>query len=341
MNFHEMINNGGFGVSGPIQNYYSTNMVPFGSEGYCNQQLGYGVNMPQQQYVFAPVQQYQQQNMYYNSYTPQQQYQQSAFGGDYYNPYGQQMPTQQYQQQQYYYGGSYSYPGGYVTPMQQMQRTNKLKEIDKVKYRIVAGFKGKKIDEAKLDQELEVKYNPNVNIVRKSDEEIQNDSDWNLVCNLYHRSVTGNYAIPMREKSVMINLMMKDIQDKLGNHSMFEFFQKDLPMIKYDKWIGDNINLRGNRDLRSAYNSDEYNQLLSLHSNNNNPFISSLLDDSKYDNVYEDEMGMKVSIDKETNRLKILRDKLPTFVSSEETQKRRREWTNAILAQIYNKENSC
>ena len=346
MDFHNLINNGGFGMSGPIQNYYSTNMIPFGNEGYYNQQLGYGANVQQpQQYVFNPVnqqlgydinvqQQYVQQPQQYVFSPVNQQQQFNQFGGDYYNPYGNQ--PMQYQQN---YTGMYSYPA-YMNPMQQMQNIHKMKEIDKIQYRIRAGFFGREIDEEKLNRAIETKYNPNAIIDNKTEEEKQQDEDWNTSCELYNRSVTGNYAIPMQAKSIMINLMMNNIQKEMGSHSMFEFFQNDLPKIKHNDWVGKHINLNSGRDLRSTYDSSEYNQLISLHSRNN-PFINSLLDDSKYDNVYEDEMGMKVSIDKETNRLKFIRDKLPTYISSEETQKRRRDWTNAILEQIYKKENSC
>ena len=326
MDFQNIINNGGFGNSGPMQPYYGTNIVPFGGDMYYTQPQQYYYNQPQQQYVFAPIQQQTQYN---------------PFGGDYYNPYNN-------QPQQYYSNGIYYYAGGApVTTTANngnntyLQQLEERKYLDKLKIKIVNTYLGKKIDEEKIDKALEIKYNPTYNnqYNNKTQEEIYEDRE---IANGYaiHRAyMNGQCQKPMADKTRLVREMMYNMQNESGCKSMFDFFQNDLPRLQYEIWLEKNVVPNASRNLSDTYNSREYNQLLSLHAGSNNPFVNLLLDDNRYDNVYEHEMGMKLTVDRETNRLKILRDKLPNYISDEETQKRRREWTNSILNQIYNKNN--
>ena len=69
-----------------------------------------------------------------------------------------------------------------------------------------------------------------------------------------------------------------------------------------------------------------------------NPYINELLDNSRYDNNIDDmELGMNIAFDKERRRKQILECKVPSFISSEETQRRRHEFTSQIMQAIYNK----
>ena len=69
-----------------------------------------------------------------------------------------------------------------------------------------------------------------------------------------------------------------------------------------------------------------------------NPYVNELLDTSRYDNNLDDmEIGLPESLDMQKRRKQVLEGRVPTYISSEETQKRRHEFTNQILNQIYNK----
>ena len=69
-----------------------------------------------------------------------------------------------------------------------------------------------------------------------------------------------------------------------------------------------------------------------------NPYVSQLLDVSKYDNNVDDVvMGMTTALDRQQKINNILSGKVPTFVSSEEEQVRRARFTNEIMKALYSK----
>ena len=55
------------------------------------------------------------------------------------------------------------------------------------------------------------------------------------------------------------------------------------------------------------------------------------------DNLDDMEIGLPEILDMQKRRKQVLEGRVPTYISSEETQKRRHEFTNQILNQIYNK----
>ena len=127
------------------------------------------------------------------------------------------------------------------------------------------------------------------------------------------------------------------MHDALDNHSMAEFFSDDLWRLERETWIRDNIAKRNGRNLSKTYDSNAYNELLNFH-RSNNPYTNQLMNSSRYDNNIDDlELGMNAVYDRERRRQAILNGKIPSFISSEETQKRRNEWTNQLINQIYAK----
>ena len=61
-----------------------------------------------------------------------------------------------------------------------------------------------------------------------------------------------------------------------------------------------------------------------------NPYVNELLDTSRYDNNLDDmEIGLPQILDMQRRRKQVIEGKVPTYISSEETQRRRHE--------IYNK----
>jgi hypothetical protein len=357
MNLYGTIQNGGFGTNAPMQygagfNPYYGGMAPpprYQTMGNMVP-LGGGVNVyntvqpQQQQYnngmVFQPIpQQYYQQPQY-----------QSPFGGDYNNPYATTFAAYRQQQQIGYpqqFSGNFGYPGGgmyggynpnfYVSPMYRQQQIQQLKSMDKLKYEIAAGFKGKSIDMEKLDQALEARYNPSSQYEKMSEEERSNLSNWNTLVQMSQMANNPYLETGGRSIARMMIEQSANYHRELDNHSLFEFLQNDLWKLQREYWIAQNISRGYNRNLSSTYDSKEYNELLKLH-NSANPYIDQILNDSRYDNnLYDEELGMSLAFDPEKRKAQITRKPLPTYISSEETQRRRHEWTNLILNGIYNK----
>lgn len=350
MDLYNTIQNGGFGSTAPMQpnagfNPYSNgmmppmytgNIVPFGLNNY-NQSQPYGQQPQQSGPVFQPIPQ-----QYF-----QQQYQ-SPFGGDYNNPYANTFGA--YRQQQYcggyglpsgVYGGYGMYnPNMYVSPMYRQQQIQSQKEMMKLKYRIAAGFKGLDIDESVLDKRLEQQLNPTYQYENMPEEERRSLSDWNELVQMSR--MANNPFMETRGQNVarMLREQSANYHKELDHHSLCQFLEEDLWKLQREQWIEMYIQKSQGRNLSGTYDSKEYNELLNFHKSSN-PYISQLLDDSRYDNnLYDEEVGMTAAFNAEKRRMEFTRAPLPSYISSEETQRRRHQWTEAILSGIYNKSSS-
>lgn len=347
-NMQGMIYSGAFGNNGPIQpqgfNPYQSNIIPFGNY---NQPM----MQPQQQYqyynnpyaaqpqqnnglVFQPIGGYQQSSPY-GAYVQQQQ-------SNYYNPYGNTFSQYPYDQTGYsQYDNSYSYNnyGGYspfISPVAIQQYQNQQMELFKIKYRLANHYVGNEVDENYLD----MLCNPNNPIRKKTEEQKSIDEDHKFM--QYVSAVAnGRIQVPIsyaQQQAGMLNQMSYNKHQALDNHSLCEFLEEDLWRLQREEWIRQNIKVNGNRDLSAVYNSSDFNELLKLHNSSSNPYISDLLNNSKYDNNLNDiEVGMNIAFDKERRRKAILEGKVPEFISSDETQKRRQEWIEQLMNQICRK----
>jgi hypothetical protein len=305
-----MIQNGQFGVNSPIQQQTGYNP-------YMNQPTQFNNMNPlpnnNNGFIYQPIPQPYQQPQY-----------------DYYNPYG---PPINYGYNNYGYYGGYK---PYISPQQQDKLFNEKLNMVKLKFRIAATYLGNTIDEDKLDQML----NPKNKINIPTTEELARRQEYDYV---QHLSQIANSTYPQPESNAqmqarLINTYSYSMHQELDNHSLAEFFVNDFWKLKRDQWVRENIARKNSRNLSAVYDSKDYNELLNLHRSSSNPYINELLDTSKYDNNIDDlELGMNIVYDRERRRQAILNGKVPSFISSEETQKRRSEWTNAIINQIYGK----
>ena len=347
-NMQGMIYGGAFGSSGPMNlqgfNPYQNNMIPFGNYNqpmiqpqeqyqYYNNNL-YGSPQPQNNgLVFQPVGGYQPPSPYGN-YNQQQ--------GNYYNPYGNTFNQSPYGQNGYSpYGNSYSYSnyGGYrpfISPVAMQQYQNQQIELFKIKYRMANHYVGNDINEDYLDKLC----NPNNPIYQKTEEERMMDEEQKFI--QYVSAISsGKIQTPrsyIQRQADMINLMSYNKHQALDKHSLCEFLEEDLWKLQREEWIRENINVHGDRNLSAVYNSSDFNELLKLHNSSSSPYISDLLNNSRYDNNLDDiEVGMNIAFEKEKRRKAILEGKVPEFISSDETQKRRHEWTQQLMNQIYRK----
>lgn len=343
-NMQGMIYNGAFGTNGPMTsqgfNPYQNNIIPFGNY---NQPM-----MPQQQYqyntygiqqpqnnglVFQPIGGYIQQQSPYGSYVQQQQ-------SNYYNPYGN--TFSQYNMSGYSpYGNSYSYSnyGGYspfISPVAMQQYQNQQVELFKMKYRLANHYVGNEINEEYLDRLC----NPNNPIHQKTEEQRSIEEDHRFM-QYVSKVANGQIQVPRPQayrEADMLNQMSYNMHQALDHHSLCQFLEEDLWRLQREEWIRQNIKVNGNRDLSAVYNSNDFNELLKLHNSSSNPYISDLLNNSRYDNNLDDiEIGMNMAFEKERRRKAILEGKVPEFISSDETQKRRHEWTQQLMNQIYRK----
>lgn len=306
-----MINNGQFGYNMPMQNnngmynpyamqqnqMYS-NIIPIGQTGY---------NQTQQNMVFAPV-------MGTGGYYQQQQPQY-----DYYDPYGAKRYGNPY--------ANYGYNNQYYNPQRQQKLEQERRNQMKLKYRIVDGFFGRE----RSDEELDYLLTPKVN--RMSQEEIDLANEYNtmkMYNNLCNNPPMMNSAIATAQ---YINNSYNAIHEAYDTHSLTEFLHEDLWRINLKEWEDEHIKFKG-RDMSSAYNSDQYNELLNMH-RSSNPTINELLDSSRYDNNIDDmEIGLDVILDMQKRRKAVLEGKVPSYISSNEAQQRRSEFMSKILGQI-------
>lgn len=344
-NMQGMIYSGAFGTSGPMTtqgfNPYQNNIIPFGNY---NQPM----MQPQQQYqyynnpygtqpqqnnglVFQPVGGYQQPSPY-GAYVQQQQ-------SNYYNPYGNTFNQSPYGNTPY--GNAYSYNnyGGYtpfISPVAVQQYQNQQVELFKLKYRLANHYVGNDINEEYLDKLC----NPNNEIYKKSEEQVAIDEDYKFI--QYVSGVaSGKIPVPRPQayrEADILNQMSYNKHQALDHHSLCQFLEEDLWKLQREEWIRQNIKVNGNRDLSAVYSSSDFNELLRLHNSSTNPYISDLLNNSKYDNNLDDiEIGMNMAFEREKRRRAILEGKVPEFISSDEAQKRRHEWTQQLMSQIYRK----
>lgn len=341
MNISEMIHGGGFGTSAPFMNPPEppNNMIPFG--GYNVYQTNqpqynyYNNNLYNEQYntnngfVFQPVTNYYAPQSPYGGQSPYGQQQQYS----YYNPYGNTFTN--VQQNPYATNGYYNYTP-FQSPLAMNQYQQQQIEMFKLKYRLANYYLGNEVDEEKLDRMC----NPNNEVNRKTNEELREEAEFKHiqyisdVANGIYPEAEG----PSRRQARILNLMSDNFHREFDDHSMCQFLEEDLWKLQREEWIRKYIKRNANRDLSSIYNSKDYNELLNLHNSSSNPYINQILDNSRYDNNLDDvELGVQMAMEKARRRRAILEGQVPTFISSEETQKRRQEFTQQLMNQIYRK----
>ena len=343
-NMQGMIYNGAFGTSGPMTtqafNPYQNNIIPFGNYNqtmmqpqqqyqYYNNNL-YGTQPQNNGLIFQPVAGYQQSSPY-GSYVQQQQ-------SNYYSPYGNAFNQTSYGGYSPY-GSSYNGYSGYspfISPVAIQQYQNQQVELFKIKYRLANHYIGNDIDEEYLDRLC----NPSNPIRQKSEEQITIEQEHKFM--QYVSGVAnGTIQVPksyVQREADMLNQMSYNMHQALDRHSLCQFLEEDLWRLQREEWIRQNIKINGNRDLSTVYSSNDYNELLKLHNSSTNPYVSDLLNNSRYDNNLDDiEVGMNMAFERERRRKAILEGKVPEFISSDETQKRRHAWTQQLMNQIYRK----
>lgn len=319
-----------YGSPPPINPYQQPmnygNMIPIGAYNYNSTTFGQNNTQSNNNYIFQPVGAIYNSNPYYM--TPQ----------DYYNPYPQynrvQTPNLYAQINGYTNNPQYS-------PFMSMQRRQDMVaqqlNVIKLKHKLVATITGTLYDEQAIDK----LYNPYNEANIKSPEEIDSDRAWEEVQKFHYYSQHPS-QVDYLERNIAnyIQAKTRNFHEALDNHSLCQFLEEDLPKLNREIWISENIKKNANRDLSKVYNSSEYNELLSMHASSN-PYIKEILDTSRFDNNIDDmELGLAQIFDRERRRLNVLEGKLPTYISSPEVQEQRHKFTEALLAQAFNKKGS-
>ena len=317
----QMIQNGQFGVSSPIQqtayNPYN-NMMPLNAS-YQQQ--------PTNNFVFQPINygyQPSQQN-YYNPYGNPQQ--------NYYDPYGQQQNYYNpYGQPSYY--NPYGQPQAIYNPMIMMQQieqaNNQHLAVLKAKYRVAVAYSGKNVTEEELDRML----NPQNKSNMPSEAESAAIRDHQAMVALYNSfEHAAYYESAFDRQTRIMQEYSANYHKEFDNHSLAQFLDEDLWKLQREDWIRKNINRSASRNLKNTYNSNDYNELLELH-RSSNPYIRDLLNNSRYDNNIDDlELGMDFVRAKQQRALSVRNMEIPSIsmVSSKETQERRAAFSNSIM----------
>lgn len=321
-----MINTGQFGCQYPNSyNPYQNNMIPISQVNY---------NQPQNNgFIYKPVVDVNQYNGNYNPYSSNgfNQFDNgiNQFGNpyannrpsyDYYNPYGQNMN-----------GYTNGYYGG-ITPSQYQKMLQGQNNVLKLKYSIAGACFNKQY----TDSELERIVNPRARMQQMSKEELELQKEMHML-----KQFEELFANPPLETIGMrtaqcIHDMSENMHKEFDSMSLREFLDDNLWKLQREQWLKENIKNRG-RDLSRTYSSNDYNELLNMH-RSSNPYINELLDNSKYDNNLDDmEIGLPGIMEMQRRRRQILEGKVPQFVSTDEAQRRRNEFTNQIMQQIYSK----
>lgn len=317
----QMIQNGQFGVSSPIQqtayNPYN-NMMPLNAS-YQQQ--------PTNNFVFQPINygcQPSQQN-YYNPYGNPQQ--------NYYDPYGQQQNYYNpYGQQSYYspYGQSQAIYNPIIMMQQIKQANNQHLAVLKAKYRVAAAYNGKNVTEEELDRMLNPQNKSNI----PSEAESAAIRDHQAMVALYNSfEHAAYYESAFDRQTRIMQEYSANYHKEFDNHSLAQFLDEDLWKLQREDWIRKNINRSASRNLKNTYNSNDYNELLELH-RSSNPYIRDLLNNSRYDNNIDDlELGMDFVRAKQQRALSVRNMEIPSIsmVSSKETQERRAAFSNSIM----------
>ena len=276
----QMIQNGQFGVSSPIQqtayNPYN-NMMPLNASyqqqptnNFVFQPINYGYQPPQQNY-YNPYGNPQQN--YYDPYGQQQ---------NYYNPYG---------QQSYY--SPYGQPQAIYNPMIMMQQieqaNNQHLAVLKAKYRVAAAYSGKNVTDEELDRMLNPQNKSNI----PSEAESAAIRDHQAMVALYNSfEHAAYYESAFDRQTRIMQEYSANYHKEFDNHSLAQFLDEDLWKLQREDWIRKNINRSASRNLKNTYNSNDYNELIELH-RSSNPYIRDLLNNSRYDNNIDDlELGM-------------------------------------------------
>ena len=323
-----MIQDGQFGTSGPAYNPYMNqpnNMISFGAMSQQIQNPYAYQPQSTQGYVFQPV----------GGYTTSPYNYQQPYG----NPYGYQPQGYGYGQPQYNYYDPYGSSGytnyrPFTSPLQVQQIQNMQTEMLKKKFRMVSKFFGTELDEEELDKQINP-YNP---VNQKTQEELA-DAEQTKFMNYCHQLAMQPQQVESQAEidARILREMSANMHKEFDNHSLSQFLEDDLWKLQREEWIRKNINRNATRNLSSMYDSNNYTELLNMH-RSSNPYVNELLDNSRYDNNIDDfEIGMNLDMERERRRKQILEGKVPEFISSEETQRRRNEFTAQILQQIYNK----
>jgi hypothetical protein len=338
----QMIYTGQFGTSAPMQqntgfNPYTqmpqqqpyNNMVQYNQypvyNNYNYQPQGYGINQQNNNFVFQPVGGYQQPIYdYYNPYgNTFSQYRQQP---QYYQ-YGQYNQPQMYQQQPYAQYGYNNYTP-YYSPLQRQQQMNEQVEMMKIKFRIVDKFFHRETDEEKLDQMLNPYNKANVPTPEQQ-KAMQHEQLMHELCRMADSGI--QYETQLSRDGAYIRAMSENMHKALDNHSLCQFLEEDLWRLQREQWIAENISPNRGRNFSTVYNSNEYNELLNLH-RSSNPYVNEMLSNSRYDNNMDDlAIGMDLAYDRARRKQALLEGKVPTFISDEETQRRRAEWTSQVI----------
>lgn len=311
----------------PYQNNgYGYNQQPYYNNGYGQQQYGY---------TNGGYNNYQQQPYYNNGY----KYNQQQYGYGYNNGYNRQ---------------PYGYGGGYYNDLKSRQEY--LKELKRqeeneryvkaCKLRFYKKPNGERLTEEEIDRIVNRdKYEREEMLKRQrriSDEERIREAEWQRDVQLYN-SLNRQEASYTPARAIAAKLAEKEkaFHEKYDNCGLVEMINRELPLLMYEQWLEKNKVPDPRCDLSRGYSRDNYNELLNMHNNNGsrNPFTRNLLDNSKYDNNTNDvALGMNLAFDEERKRRNLLEDKVPQFISSEEVQERRHRFTNAIMQQLYQKQ---
>lgn len=310
-----MINTGQLGYSQPnVYNPYN-NIIPIGQTNY---------NQQQNQYVFRPA---MNMNQFGNPYAmnnmcqPNNQYIPNNNAYNYYNPYGA-------QQNNYAYG----YYGG-VTPTAYQRMLQEQYSLAKLKYKISGACVGREYTE----EQLEYLTNPAARARSMTKEEIEYKREEQQI--IQFRNL---FAAPQMEQtnamraSVAIRAMSENFHKEFDDVSLMEFLDDGAGKLLREEWLSKNIKNEG-RDLSRTYSSSDYNDLLNLH-RSSNPYLNDILDTSRYDNNLDDlEIGLPSIMEMQRRRQQLIEGNVPQYVSTDENQKRRHEFNEQILQQIYSK----
>lgn len=331
-----MIANGQFGYNGPNNYGYQQ---PMYNNYYQQPQQYYGYGY--QQSVNYGYQ--QQQNNYYNPYgdTFKNVNMMDKFKN---SPYAYGTPDintlEQYRTINNSYGyanNNYTYGNNYNPYNNYKQQQNEQITLYKMKLGIASTYFGHPMSDEEMNNMI---FPQQEKQQRLTDEERINNAEYDWCANII-KTVQNPYRQPTNAEltAQFLYQMSKNMHDELDNHGLCQFLEDDLWQLQREQWLRENIDINSGRNLKNTYSSKDYTELLNMHNDSaKSGFVSQLLDTSRYDNNTKDiELGMNLAFNQERRRRSALEEKVPSFISSDEVQKRRNRFTNAIMQQIYKK----
>lgn len=267
----------------------------------------------------------------------------NPYNQSYYNPYNRHNVDYNNPFPEYYNGGYYNRYRPFISAQQQEQINQMYFRTSQIRQKLICGIIGRKYNEEEFNKinapiDNSAYYNEDI-----TEEQFKAEQNWMDVQRFYYYSMNPNryYKSEEQRTAEWLQAYLTEYHRRYDNHSLCEFFEEDLPRLEHELWVSKYIDKNSSRNLKSIYNTDDYNRLLSIHASND-PYINTILNDSKYDNNtdLEQDMGLVELLHKHRNKQfqNPPMSAFQSYINRPEIQEQRKRFNEELYGQLYKKQ---